>query len=348
MAFTETKVYFDGSHYIAIPHTTRPCKKHTKLNEETITVIENESSLDNSEFSNLEENINEKIATNNKVEISKIKENEEKTQKNDKKSTKTHKTLTKKEFFNELYLKYSDLKKSKRKTKIIEEMKPYFDTYEETKKFVETNFDRKLRNLICRRVRMTRKANLANFNYFVTFTYDDKLYTEESFKKRLKNCLALFSSRKGWRYMGRERAPKTNRLHFHGLFHIPDGTMPGLLLQFRDFDTRARDMRITMQSTYFNEKFGRSDFKEIDSNEKNLGQALKYLMKYLEKTNEKIVYSKGLYQYFISDIRNDDVICTIGQEDKKLLLFDDFMCLDEGEIMGIVCPEVIAKMRKSN
>ena len=81
MAFEETKVYFDGSHYIAIPHTTRPCKKRPKLKEETITVIENESSLDNSEFSNLEENINEEITTNNKVKISKIEENEEKTQK---------------------------------------------------------------------------------------------------------------------------------------------------------------------------------------------------------------------------------------------------------------------------
>ena len=349
MAFTETKVYFDGSHYIAIPHTTRPCKKRPKLKEETITVIENKSSLDNSEFSNLEENIEEDVTTKNKVEISKSEENKEKTQKNDKKSTKIHKTLTKKEFFNELYLKYSDLKKSERKTKIIEEMKPYFDTYEETKKFVETNFDRKLRNLICRRVRMTRKANLADFNYFVTFTYDDKLHTEESFKKRLKNCLALLSSRRGWRYMGIwERAPKTNRLHFHGLFHIPDGTMPGFIIKVRDYSTVFNKMQETYQSLYFNERFGRSDFKEIDENERKLGNALRYLMKYIEKTNEKIVYSKGLPQYFISDIRNDDVICTIGQEDKKLLLFDDFMCLDEGEIMGTVCPEVIAKMRKSN
>lgn len=71
-------------------------------------------------------------------------------------------------------------------------------------------------------------------------------------------------------------------------------------------------------------------------------------MKYIEKTGEKIVYSKGLPQYFISDILDEDIVCTIGQEDKKLLLFDDFMCLDEGEIMGRVSPEVIDKMRKCN
>ena len=71
-------------------------------------------------------------------------------------------------------------------------------------------------------------------------------------------------------------------------------------------------------------------------------------MKYIEKTGEKIVYSKGLPQYFISDILDEDIVCTIGQEDKKLLLFDDFMCLDEGCFMGKVCPEVIEQMRKSN
>ena len=71
-------------------------------------------------------------------------------------------------------------------------------------------------------------------------------------------------------------------------------------------------------------------------------------MKYIEKDGEKIVYSKGLYQYFLSDIMDEDIVCTIGQEDKKLLLFDDFNCWDEGVYMGIVSREVIAQMRKSN
>lgn len=38
----------------------------------------------------------------------------------------------------------------------------------------------------------------------------------------------------------------------------------------------------------------------------------------------------------------------IGIEDKKLLLFDDFVCWDEGCYMGEVSKEVIAQMRKSN
>lgn len=144
-----------------------------------------------------------------------------------------------------------------------------------------------------------------------------------------------------------ERAPKTNRLHFHGLFYVPDISTLEIKI-IKDYDTISHKMQESNQSEYFNKRFGRSDFKEIDENEKKLGNALAYLMKYIEKTGEKIVYSKGLPQYFISDILSEDIVCTIGQEDKKLLLFDDFMCLDEGCYMGNVSPEVIEQMRKCN
>lgn len=53
-------------------------------------------------------------------------------------------------------------------------------------------------------------------------------------------------------------------------------------------------------------------------------------------------------QYFISDIMDDDVACTIGQEDKKLLLFDNFNCWDEGCLVGQVSKEVIDQMPKAN
>ncbi|MBQ9792918.1 MAG: hypothetical protein IJW32_04175 [Clostridia bacterium] len=71
-------------------------------------------------------------------------------------------------------------------------------------------------------------------------------------------------------------------------------------------------------------------------------------MKYLEKSNEKIVYSKGIYQYFVSDIIEDDIVCKIGQEDRKLLLFDDFNCLVDGEVIGKVSRDTISKMPKTN
>lgn len=79
-----------------------------------------------------------------------------------------------------------------------------------------------------------------------------------------------------------------------------------------------------------------------------LGEAVAYLMKYMEKTGEKIVYSKGLPQFFITDVMDEDVVCTIGQEDRKLLLYDNFTCWDEGCLVGRVSKAVISQMRKAN
>lgn len=341
MSYSETKVYFDGSHYIAIPHTERPTKKRTKPIEEDIIVEENEGSPNLDEPSAL-------ITQASNVDLENIKDKSQSEPEFESTQKKKVKSMTKKQLFEELYMKYIDLKKRERKNKIIEEMKGFFEDYEKAKSFVETNFDRKQRNLICRRVRMCRKANLANFNYFCTFTYDDKLHTEQSFKKKLKYCFANLCRRKKWRYMGVwERAPHTNRLHFHGLFGIPDGSLSGIIETVRDYDTKSHRMQVSFQSTFFNKRFGRSDFKPINT-QADLSKELSYIMKYLEKTGEKVVYSKNLPQFFISDIMDEDVVTTIGQEDKKLLLFDDFNCWDEGVLMGKVCPEVIERLRKCN
>lgn len=343
MVYAESKVYFDGSHYIAIPHTTRPKLKRNLKHEEIITVIESEEGveiLNNTSSLTSHENLNKN---------EKLSKSDEKTAKNSEKIIKNVEFLTKKEIFDNFYKQFIDLKKTERKKKIIENMKIYFKNEEMCKSYVEKNFERKERNLICRRVRMCRKANLANFNYFCTFTYDNNKHTEQTFKKKLRTCFRHMCERRNWRYMGIwERAPKTNRLHFHGLFSIPKNSIPGEIIEVRDYSTQFYKMQTTFQSSYFNERFGRSDFKEIDENDKRLGNALAYLIKYIEKTGEKIVYSKGLPQYFISDILESDVVCRIGQEDKKLLLFDDFKCWDEGVLMGTVNEETISQMRKSN
>ena len=44
----------------------------------------------------------------------------------------------------------------------------------------------------------------------------------------------------------------------------------------------------------------------------------------------------------------DDIVCTIGIEDRKLLLFDNFNCWDEGVLIGKVNKETISQLRKSN
>ena len=195
---------------------------------------------------------------------------------------------------------------------------------------------------------MVRKANLADFNYFVTFTYDSALHTEETFRKKLKNALALFSHRKGWKYIGVwERSPEKKRLHFHGLFYIPEGTLPGEMKEVSGYSFSEHKRKITHENSYFRERFGRNDFDDMVT-EFMLDGAITYILKYIEKSGEKIVYSRGLPQFFISDIMDEDVVCTMGEEEQKLLLFDRFTCWDEGCYIGEVSKEVIAQMPKCN
>ena len=106
-------------------------------------------------------------------------------------------------------------------------------------------------------------------------------------------------------------------------------------------------MKTGIQNTYFNEHFGRCDIEPINDRTE-MGSAMAYIMKYIEKSGEKIVYSRGLPQYFKSDILDDDVVCPIGMEDQKLLLFDNFSCFEDGVYIGEVSPEVIKQMKKAN
>lgn len=288
MHYPKSKVYFDGSHYIAIPHTEQPWKRRKRnicrdKNEEKVKEIL-ESKKD-------------------KFKNEKIKET-------------------------------------------IEEIDKEINDIEKSKEIVKKVLDKEKRNRIVRLTRLYRKVNLQQWTHFCTFTYDCEKLNEEEFKKKLLNCLRHLSSRKGWKYIGVwERSPINQRLHFHGIFVIPK--MIGEIIETKDYSTKTHKMQITYQNTFFLEKFGRNDFKEIEHSSL-VYQAISYILKYIRKTGERVIYSKHLQTYFISDILESDIVCTIGQEDRKLLLFDDFLCIDEGVVMGKVSPKVISEMPKSN
>ncbi len=73
-----------------------------------------------------------------------------------------------------------------------------------------------------------------------------------------------------------------------------------------------------------------------------------YILKYIEKGGERLMDGGKLPTYFVSDIIAEDIICPIGVDDKKVLLFDNFTCIDNGETIGQVSPQVIEKLPKSN
>lgn len=334
MPYSKVKVYSDGSHRIGIPYEPNPyVRKRRKQPEEVITVTE--PAEDNSA-----------IIPDSK-EILSVGNGSATTERENIQTVPKQRQTTRKELFEELYRKSADMKKRERKAYVQKEMLPYFKDGISCRAFVEDNFNRMHRNMVCRKVRLWRKINQQTFNCFVTFTFDDKKHTEESFQKKLMQCLQHFSSRKDWRYIGVwERGKDTNRLHFHGIFYIPEGAMSGELKELSDFDTRKRKKQTIQQNTFFAERFGRNEFQPI-SHSSELPQMVKYLMKYIEKSGGKLIYSRGLYQYFVTDIMDEDIICSYGEEGRKFILFDDFGCWIDGEYIGQASNrEVIARLPK--
>lgn len=233
----------------------------------------------------------------------------------------------------ELYKKETGAKKEKTE-KVIEKINEETKDEKKAKEIVKTTLEKVKRNKIVRLTRLYRKIGLQNWTHFCTFTYDSNKLTEEGFRKKLLTCLRHLSHRKNWKYIGVfERSSNLERLHFHGIFVITE--MVGEVIETKDYSTKTHQMQITHQNTFFLERFGRNDFKEIINNV-GVNDAVNYIMKYIRKTGEKVICSKHLQTYFVTDILDDDVVCRIGQEDRKILLFDDFKCLDfeTGEVLG--------------
>lgn len=293
MNLLAAKIYYDCSHYIAIPHTERPYRKKPR-------------------------------------------------QKQSEKSEEVQQ-------FEQRFEKVKGGRKS-RKAKLLLEFAPMFKDEGEAEQFVEEHFNRLSRNRWERYKRMIRRGYTNRWNYFCTYTYDSEKHTEETFRKSLMNTLYHLSSRRGWRYMGAwERGELGQRLHFHALTYIPENGMPGELEEHEDYSTKRHKREKSIQNSYFNERFGRSDFSAI-TNRQQVADSIKYMLKYIAKNDEKIVYSRGMKTYFVSDVLDEDILCRMGDEEHgfKYILADDFTCISEGEIMGRVSSEVIEKMPKSN
>lgn len=294
MAYQDSKVYFDGGHYIAVPKENFPSRKGRN--------------------------------TPNK---------------------NSPQTDTKKAKFETAYAESQALPKRERKQYIAEQLKDEFISEEQTKKYVKQQTERKRNNAYKRYTRLWRKVYLqGTWNFFVTFTYDNEKHTEQTFQKTLRNTLKHLVSRKGWKYIGVWERSSSERLHFHGIFYIPENAMVGELKQVSDYSTKQHRMQTTYQNTHFLKYFGRNDFKEIGKND--VVQSVRYLLKYIEKSGEKLVYGGDLPTYFKSDIMDEDIACSIGVDDRKKLLFDNFNCWDEGCLIGKVSPETISQLRKCN
>ena len=201
---------------------------------------------------------------------------------------------------------------------------PFFDDEAALNAFIDGNLKRKANNLHNRKKRFHRKANLNRWTHFITITYSDEKCTEIEFRAKLRRCLSNLHTRRGWRYLGVfEYSPEKKRLHFHMLAYIPDGQMLGTISEVQDYSTKSHKMQTTYSNSFFEKRFGRNDFKALDSAELKHGNAIGYLLKYIEKTGERISYSRGIPAEIYTQIANDDVCAEIRNFVLKYVLFDD-------------------------
>ena len=206
------------------------------------------------------------------------------------------------------------------KTAMLEE----YPNLENADNFVTKNIKRKKHNFFARLKRFKRKANLNLWNKFVTITYDDKKMDEDTFRRKLKKCLSNLHSRRKWRYMGVfENGEENGRLHFHALMYIPLDEMIGEIVEQKDYSTKDHKMQITHANTFFSETFGRNDFEDLSQNEIRYGRTLEYLTKYLQKSNERIIYSRGVPSAICKEIDELDIATEMFDFGLKYVFFDD-------------------------
>ncbi len=190
--------------------------------------------------------------------------------------------------------------------------------------FVKENIKRQRQNYFSRMKRFERKVNLNVWNKFVTITYNPALHTELTFRKKLKRCLSNLHTRRGWNYIGVfELAPETKRLHFHAIMYIPNNEMIGTIEEKQDYSTKDHKMQVTHSNSFFLEKFGRNDFEELTEIDLKSGRTLEYLTKYISKTGEKLIYSRGIPSELNITIERSDIATSFIDYVEKFVLFDD-------------------------
>ncbi len=238
------------------------------------------------------------------------------------------------EIFYKAYLESLNYKKSER-FKIMKEFL-INNNYSCSDEQIELYIRRKEKSIFSRTDRFRKKALNNDWNYFVTLTYDDRKHDENTFKTKLKKCLANLHTRYGYRYMGVFERSKVGRLHFHALMFIPKGEMRGEIKTIKDYATEDKRMRVAHVNTFFEKQFGRNDFIQINSKKLMKDNTINYLLKYIAKSDEPIFYSRGIATYHYLDLTEEDVICSFGDFIKKYVIFDEVI-EDESKILKMRC-----------
>ena len=112
-------------------------------------------------------------------------------------------------------------------------------------------------------------------------------------------------------------------LHFHALLYVPENEMIGRIEEREEYSVKRGKRHTRYANTFFDESFGMSDFQELNPILLKRGGTIKYLIKYIIKTGEKIVYSRGIPAEICKELPDSDIVATYLDFVLKYALFDD-------------------------
>lgn len=200
----------------------------------------------------------------------------------------------------------------------------YSDSF--IKKALDYFFEKSIKSFADKKKRFLNKAyaNLDEWNYFATFTYDDKLMTGEQFEKKLKTYLKNIKNNYDVKYMGAFELSPKGRIHFHCLMSIPDNYFAKLDVQTEQYYFKERgEIRESPISQYLKAVFGRCEFRELHVEDDEFLAGLNYICKYIQKQNSGIVYCRGIKDEFLGIIPDfDDHVMGYLCEFSKFLMMD--------------------------
>lgn len=154
-----------------------------------------------------------------------------------------------------------------------------------------------------------RLAILDSVEYLFTFTYDDAKYTERTFKKGICKCLRRLARKQKWKYIGVwQRGRNNKRLYLQAIVKTGNGEIIGGLEKVRDFHMRGKWMKTTLQSTYFNERFGRTSVEILDKEKmEEYRHHVGRFIEILNKKKAKIFASRKIKYRVLKGMTKEDI-----------------------------------------
>ena len=100
----------------------------------------------------------------------------------------------------------------------------------------------------------------------------------------------------------------------------------GELVEVADYSTEKGKRQTRFENSFFRERYGVNQFVEMERQEMNI--CLNYIVKYIAKTGDRIVYSRAIPTELRESVSTDQICAEYFDFIKKFVLFDDWQNRD--------------------